>query len=53
LQLLRRLHRTGLRVLLQLLTPTRTDDVLHAELGEAGLEPVTDPPAGVLAWRLR
>jgi SAM-dependent methyltransferase len=30
-----------------------SDDVLHAELGEAGLEPVTDPPAGVLAWRLR
>ena len=30
-----------------------SDETLHAELGEAGFEPVTDPPAGVLAWRLR
>jgi SAM-dependent methyltransferase len=30
-----------------------SDEVLHAELGEAGFEPVADPPAGVLAWRLR
>jgi hypothetical protein len=30
-----------------------SDEVLHAELGGAGFEPVTDPPVGVLAWRLR
>lgn len=30
-----------------------SDEMLHAELCEVGFEPVTDPPAGVLAWRLR
>lgn len=30
-----------------------SDEVLHAELREAGCEPVADPPAGVLAWRVR
>ncbi|WP_077006560.1 class I SAM-dependent methyltransferase [Saccharothrix sp. ALI-22-I] len=30
-----------------------SDEVLHAELREAGCEPVTDAPAGVLAWRRR
>jgi SAM-dependent methyltransferase len=28
-----------------------SDDTLHAELREAGCEPVVHPPAGVLAWR--
>lgn len=28
-----------------------SDDALHAELRAAGLDPVADPPAGVLAWR--
>ncbi|HEX6339880.1 class I SAM-dependent methyltransferase [Umezawaea sp.] len=28
-----------------------SDAVLHAELREVGCRPVTDPPAGVLAWR--
>lgn len=28
-----------------------SDETLHAELAAAGCEPVTEPPAGVLAWR--
>jgi hypothetical protein len=28
-----------------------SDETLHAELREAGCEPVTHPPAGILAWR--
>ncbi|CAL9574400.1 hypothetical protein SUDANB95_04863 [Actinosynnema sp. ALI-1.44] len=30
-----------------------SDETLHAELDEAGFDPVADPPAGVLAWRRR
>lgn len=30
-----------------------SDETLHAELDEAGFEPVAAPPTGVLAWRRR